>query len=56
LALRDGDRYIVTGGAMKGQRRFFSRDEDGAVTGETARRWREGGAEDSQPDPFGQIN
>jgi hypothetical protein len=29
----DGDQYIVTGGAMKGQRGFFSRDENGAVTG-----------------------
>jgi CubicO group peptidase (beta-lactamase class C family) len=29
----DGDQYIVTGGAMKGQRGFFGRDENGAVTG-----------------------
>ena len=29
----DGDQYIVTSGAMKGQRGFFSRDENGAVTG-----------------------
>ena len=29
----EGDQYIVTGGAMKGQRGFFSRDENGAITG-----------------------
>ncbi|MEV0298133.1 serine hydrolase domain-containing protein [Nocardia sp. NPDC050710] len=29
----DGDEYIVTGGAFKGQRGFFSRDESGAVVG-----------------------
>lgn len=29
----DGDQYIVTDGAMKGQRGFFTRAEDGTVTG-----------------------
>ncbi|GAC1639200.1 MAG: hypothetical protein NVS4B2_28600 [Chloroflexota bacterium] len=29
----DGDGYIITGGAFKGQRGFFTRDESGAVVG-----------------------
>jgi hypothetical protein len=29
----EGDEYIVTDGAMKGQRGFFSRDENGHVVG-----------------------
>ncbi|RPE45854.1 CubicO group peptidase (beta-lactamase class C family) [Streptomyces sp. Ag109_O5-1] len=29
----DGDEYIVTEGGLKGQRGYFSRDADGAVTG-----------------------
>jgi CubicO group peptidase (beta-lactamase class C family) len=29
----EGDEYIVTDGAMKGQRGFFSRDEDGGIAG-----------------------
>ncbi|MEU8517543.1 serine hydrolase domain-containing protein [Kitasatospora sp. NPDC048722] len=29
----DGDEYILTEGGLKGQRGFFSRDADGAVTG-----------------------
>jgi CubicO group peptidase (beta-lactamase class C family) len=33
LGLLPGDAYIVTGGGLKGQRGFFSRDESGAVVG-----------------------
>jgi hypothetical protein len=29
----DGDEYIVTGGGLKGQRGFFTRDKGGAVVG-----------------------
>src|SRR5215469_10580018 len=29
----DRDEYVITGGALKGQRGFFSRDESGAVVG-----------------------
>ncbi|MGE7435807.1 serine hydrolase domain-containing protein [Kitasatospora sp. NPDC001175] len=29
----DGDEYILTGGGLKGQRGFFTRDESGAVVG-----------------------
>ncbi|MGW3338619.1 serine hydrolase domain-containing protein [Streptomyces sp. NPDC001009] len=29
----DADAYIVTGGGLKGQRGFFTRDESGAITG-----------------------
>ncbi len=29
----DGDEYIVTSGGLRGQRGFFTRDGDGAVTG-----------------------
>jgi CubicO group peptidase (beta-lactamase class C family) len=29
----DGDEYIITDGGLKGQRGYFSRDENGAVTG-----------------------
>ncbi|MDQ0585612.1 serine hydrolase domain-containing protein [Streptomyces rishiriensis] len=29
----DGDEYIVTEGGLKGQRGYFSRDENGAITG-----------------------
>ncbi|MFF2511153.1 serine hydrolase domain-containing protein [Streptomyces sp. NPDC058086] len=29
----DADEYIVTGGGLKGQRGFFTRDESGAITG-----------------------
>ena len=29
----EGDEYIVSDGAMKGQRGFFTRDADGRVTG-----------------------
>jgi hypothetical protein len=29
----DGDEYIITSGALKGQRGFFTRDERGAVVG-----------------------
>ena len=29
----DGDEYIITDGGMKGQRGFFTRDRNGAVTG-----------------------
>jgi hypothetical protein len=37
----DADEYIVTSGAFKGQRGFFTRDETGAVVGEPPRvRWR----------------
>jgi CubicO group peptidase (beta-lactamase class C family) len=33
FGLLPGNDYIVTSGAMKGQRGFFTRDDDGAVTG-----------------------
>jgi CubicO group peptidase (beta-lactamase class C family) len=29
----DGDEYVITGGALKGQRGFFTRDDSGAVVG-----------------------
>ena len=29
----DRDEYVITGGALKGQRGFFTRDESGAVVG-----------------------
>ena len=29
----DADEYIITSGALKGQRGFFTRDETGAVAG-----------------------
>ncbi|WP_333760884.1 hypothetical protein [Streptomyces sp. IBSBF 2390] len=29
----DGDEYIVTEGGLAGQRGYFSRDADGAITG-----------------------
>jgi hypothetical protein len=29
----DGDDYIITEGGLKGQRGFFSRDADGAISG-----------------------
>ncbi|WP_219822322.1 hypothetical protein [Streptomyces sp. Ru72] len=29
----DGDEYIVTEGGLKGQRGYFSRDANGAITG-----------------------
>lgn len=29
----DGDEYIITGGGLKGQRGFFTRDESGAIVG-----------------------
>jgi hypothetical protein len=29
----DADEYIITSGAFKGQRGFFTRDETGAVVG-----------------------
>ncbi len=29
----DGDEYIITEGGMKGQRGFFTRDEQGVVVG-----------------------
>ena len=29
----DGDEYLLTGGGMRGQRGFFTRDERGAVVG-----------------------
>jgi hypothetical protein len=33
LGLLPGDEYIVTSGGLKGQRGFFSRDENGTVVG-----------------------
>ncbi|MER7693776.1 serine hydrolase domain-containing protein [Streptomyces sp. NPDC097610] len=33
LLLGDADEYIVTGGGLKGQRGFFSRDEHGVIVG-----------------------
>jgi CubicO group peptidase (beta-lactamase class C family) len=33
LGLLPGDEYIVTSGGLKGQRGFFTRDDNGAVTG-----------------------
>jgi hypothetical protein len=33
LLAGDADEYIVTDGALKGQRGFFTRTEDGTVTG-----------------------
>jgi len=33
IGLLPGDEYIVTSGALKGQRGFFTRDASGAVTG-----------------------
>lgn len=33
FGLLPGDGYIVTGGALKGQRGFFTRDDTGAVVG-----------------------
>jgi hypothetical protein len=33
FGLLPGDQYIVTSGALKGQRGFFTRDDSGAVVG-----------------------
>ena len=33
FGLLPGDEYIVTSGALKGQRGFFTRDDSGAVVG-----------------------
>jgi len=33
LLPRDADEYVLTSGAFKGQRGFFTRDEKGAVVG-----------------------
>ena len=33
FGLLPGDEYIVTSGALKGQRGFFTRDDSGAIVG-----------------------